>query len=514
MLKKYLNHFKHSLAETSAMLCVSSLIIFLIAMVLFIGFKGGQYFVPQSIYKVVVSFNDGPASDEAFYQASSLSAEALQTQYLERYQGQFLSQPELRPGVSVTPAEQVYQINTRSGPVYFGEFYALSSPEQELHPLTELENLKQAVDLLERSLNEVQGNKLSDLHSRIAALNNSDVAKEAPARQDLMDEFSKWQLQASALKTQIQQFQMRFKEADGSLVSVPLIEIDELFQANQLTQIERIGFTLNKLWQFIADKPKQAATTGGVFPAIFGTVLMVLLMAVVVAPFGIIAAIYLHEYAPDNKITGLIRIGISNMAAVPSIVYGVFGLGFFVYVLGGSLDALFYSNTLPSPTFGTPGLLWASLTMGLLTLPVVIVSAEEGLKRVPEGLRAGSYALGATKYETVLKVVVPMASPGMLTGVILAIARAAGEVAPLILVGAVKFAPNLPIDAEFPFVHLERQFMHLGVFIYDGAFHNQTQTQSASLMFATCMLLLIIVFLLNISAIMFRHRLKTRYERH
>jgi phosphate transport system permease protein len=151
--------------------------------------------------------------------------------------------------------------------------------------------------------------------------------------------------------------------------------------------------------------------------------------------------------------------------------------------------------------------------MGLLTLPVVIVSAEEGLQRVPQGLRAGSYALGATKFETIMRVVVPMASPGMLTGIILAIARAAGEVAPLILVGAVKFAPNLPIDGEFPFVHLERQFMHLGVFIYDGAFHNQTQTQSASLMFASCMLLLIIVFLLNISAILIRHRLRHKYER-
>jgi phosphate transport system permease protein len=201
------------------------------------------------------------------------------------------------------------------------------------------------------------------------------------------------------------------------------------------------------------------------------------------------------------------------MAAVPSVVYGVFGLGFFVYTLGGSLDELFYTQTLPSPTFGTPGLLWASLTMGLLTLPVVIVSAEEGLKRVPAGLRAGSYALGATKIETIMRVVLPMASPGMLTGIILAIARAAGEVAPLILVGAVKFAPNLPVDGEFPFVHLERQFMHLGVFIYDGAFHNQTQTQSSYLMFATCMLLLIIVFLLNISAIMFRHRLRNKYER-
>jgi phosphate transport system permease protein len=236
-------------------------------------------------------------------------------------------------------------------------------------------------------------------------------------------------------------------------------------------------------------------------------------MAVIVAPFGAMAAIYLHEYAPNNKVTSTIRICVSNMAGVPSVVYGVFGLGFFVYTLGGSIDSLFYADALPSPTFGTPGLFWAALTMALLTLPVVIVSTEEGLRRVPEGLRAGSYALGATKIETILKTVLPIASPGIMTGVILAIARAAGEVAPLILVGAVKFAPSLPVDGDFPFLHLERQFMHLGVFIYDGAFHNQTNTQGSSMMFASCMLLLVIVFVLNLFAIIVRKRLRDRYLR-
>jgi phosphate transport system permease protein len=172
-----------------------------------------------------------------------------------------------------------------------------------------------------------------------------------------------------------------------------------------------------------------------------------------------------------------------------------------------------YSDKLPSPTFGTPGLLWAALTMGILTLPVVIVATEEGLSRVPKNLRAGALALGATKFETTTRVVLPMASPGILTGVILAIARAAGEVAPLILVGAVKFAPTLPIDGEFPFMHLERQFMHLGVFVYDGAFHNQTESQVSSLMFATCMMLLFIVLFLNITAIALRNRLRNKYER-
>lgn len=503
--------YTQAFAETATMFCVSALLIFLCAMVMFITVKGSQYFVPQSAFKVVVSFPD--QRQEIFYQASNLSAQALTEDYESRYLGQFLAQPENRPVIKVTIAEQVYQVVSKTGRTYFGEFYALLSPNDEILPLSELDNLKNTVDLLQKNLSQIQQGKLKQLHQSIAALNNSEVELDAPARQSMMAEFTRWQEYANEIETQIQQYRMQFKQADGQLLNVELNRLDYLYQPNQLDWRSSLNFTLNKIWQFLSDRPKQASTTGGVFPAIFGTILMVILMAVVVAPFGIIAAVYLHEYAPDNQVTNLLRIGISNMAAVPSVVYGVFGLGFFVYTMGGAIDQLFYPQTLPSPTFGTPGLLWASLTMGLLTLPVVIVSAEEGLQRVPAGLRAGSYALGATKFETIMRVVVPMASPGMLTGIILAVARAAGEVAPLILVGAVKFAPNLPIDGEFPFVHLERQFMHLGVFIYDGAFHNQTQTQSASLMFATCMLLLIIVFLLNISAILFRHRLRNKYER-
>ena len=264
---------------------------------------------------------------------------------------------------------------------------------------------------------------------------------------------------------------------------------------------------------FLTDAPKQANTAGGVFPALFGTVLMIFVMTILVTPFGVLAAVYLHEYAPDNHLTSVIRICVSNMAGVPSIVYGVFGLGFFVYLVGGNIDELFFSDALPAPTMGTPGVFWASLTMAILTLPVVIVATEEGLRRVPEGLKSGSYALGATKFETIWHTVLPMASPGIMTGVILAIARAAGEVAPLMLVGAVKFAPNLPFDGEFPYLHLDRQFMHLGVLIYDGAFHSQTDVRSASLMFASCLLLLVVVFVLNVLAVILRRRLRKRYLR-
>ncbi|WP_415926393.1 phosphate ABC transporter permease PstA [Ningiella sp. W23] len=528
MLKSLPIKFMQSLAQTVSLLCVSILLIFLSAMVLFIALKGSEYFIPKSAYKVSISFSD--ESQSVAYEVSSLSAAELALQYEKRYKEQFLAHPQSRPVLTVQLAEQVYQVVTKSGKTHFGEFYALigprkdagnaitqdtaqSSESQGVLPLKELNNLLNTVALLQNNLSQIQQGKLQAIHQNIANLDKSGVSADTPARSALMLEFEKWQGYANELERQIAQYVIVFKQANEELITISLHQLDRLTQPNQLSFVDKLNYSLDKIWQFLSDNPKQASTTGGVFPAIFGTLLMVILMAVVVAPFGIIAAIYLHEYAPNNRTTQLIRIGISNMAAVPSIVYGVFGLGFFVYFLGGSIDALFYPQTLPAPTFGTPGLLWASLTMGLLTLPVVIVSAEEGLQRVPRGLRAGSYALGATKFETIVRVVIPMASPGMLTGVILAVARAAGEVAPLILVGAVKFAPNLPIDGEYPFVHLERQFMHLGVFIYDGAFHNQTQTQSASLMFATCMLLLIIVFLLNVSAIMFRHKLRNKYER-
>ena len=186
---------------------------------------------------------------------------------------------------------------------------------------------------------------------------------------------------------------------------------------------------------------------------------MVLLMSVFVTPFGVVAAVYLHEYARQGPLVRLIRIAVNNLAGVPSIVYGVFGLGFFVYFLGGNLDALFFPESLPAPTFGTPGILWSSITLALLTLPVVIVATEEGLARIPRSLREGSLALGATQAETIWRVILPMASPALMTGMILAVARAAGEVAPLMLVGVVKLAPSLPLDGNFPYLHLERKLL-------------------------------------------------------
>ncbi len=241
-------------------------------------------------------------------------------------------------------------------------------------------------------------------------------------------------------------------------------------------------------------------------------ILDILGMTVVVTPFGVVAGVYMKEYAKQGMLTRTIRIAVNNLAGVPSIVYGVFGLGFFVYTLGGSIDRLFYEAALPSPTFGTGGLFWASLTLALLTLPVVIVSTEEGLARIPRSIREGSLALGATKAETLWRTVLPMASPAIMTGVILAIARAAGEVAPLMLVGVVKLAPSLPLDMNYPYLHLDQKFMHLGFHIYDVGFQSPNVEAARPLVYATALLLVVVIAVLNFSAITIRNHLREKYK--
>lgn len=551
----YFAQFKQSVVEVLVMLACAIILIVLLGIFVFIGVQGGRYFLPMSTYQVNTYFEsidnievtdievtDNAKSDNANsdisnsdmaerditddsartetvphsqieYVLSHLSTQELSDSLQRKLANQYIAANQMVPKVTVTSADHLYLINTVSGQKLVGRFESLQVGEDSQQDLSTLGDIQSKVARLQQNLADIQIERLQTLHKQISELNNRQVDIATPIYQNTLAEFMRWQDYANNIITQISSHKINLTLENNQIVSVAVSNVLDIYQPNQLNWWQSTGYVLNQIYIFVTDSPKQASTSGGVFPAIFGTLLMVIIMALIVTPFGAIAAIYLHEYAPDNNITATIRICVSNMAAVPSVVYGVFGLGFFVYVLGGSIDSLLYSDKLPSPTFGTPGLLWASLTMGILTLPVVIVATEEGLSRVPENLRAGALALGATKYETIVKVVLPMASPGMLTGVILAIARAAGEVAPLILVGAVKFAPTLPIDSEFPFVHLERQFMHLGVFVYDGAFHNQTESQVSSLMFATCMLLLLVVLSLNLSAILLRSKLRNKYER-
>ncbi|MHA3383424.1 phosphate ABC transporter permease PstA [Yersinia enterocolitica] len=314
------------------------------------------------------------------------------------------------------------------------------------------------------------------------------------------------------LQSDQSRYTLLLRDMNGQVHPLPLSQINHAWNPNDMSLGQKLRHFGVQTHKFLTDNPRNANTEGGVFPAIFGTVLMVILMSIVVMPLGVIAAVYLHEYAGKNWLTRMIRISVVNLAGVPSIVYGVFGLGFFVYFIGGSLDKLFYPEALPNPTFGTPGVLWAALTLALLTLPVVIVATEEGLSRIPASLRQGSLALGASKAETLWHIVLPMAAPAMITGLILAVARAAGETAPLMLVGVVKSAPLLPVDGVFPFLHLERKFMHLSFQIYDMAFQSPNVEAARPLVFATALLLVIIVVGLNLAAIGIRHHLREKYR--
>jgi phosphate transport system permease protein len=292
---------------------------------------------------------------------------------------------------------------------------------------------------------------------------------------------------------------------------VPLAQIVQAYRPNLMGVPDKIGFYSTKLWEFIADDPRESNTEGGVFPAIFGTVMMVMIMSFAVTPLGVLAAFYLREYARQGPFVSAVRIAVNNLAGVPSIVFGVFGVGFFIYFVGSGIDRLFFPESLPTPTFGTGGILWASLTLALLTVPVVIVATEEGLAAIPGGMREASLALGATKFETTVRVVLPSVMPSVLTGLILAMARAAGEVAPLMITGVVKLAPALPIDTFWPFLHLERKFMHLGFHIYDVGFQSPNVDAARPMVFTTAMLLLLIVVVLNLTAITLRNRLRKKY---
>ena len=297
----------------------------------------------------------------------------------------------------------------------------------------------------------------------------------------------------------------------GKEKALPLAQVVDVYFPNAMGTGAKVAHYGRKLWEFVADDPREANTEGGVFPAIFGTVMMVVIMSILVMPLGVLAAFYLREYAKQGPFVSAVRIAVNNLAGVPSIVFGVFGVGFFIYFVGGSIDRVFYSEALPTPTFGTGGILWASLTLALLTVPVVIVATEEGLAAIPGGMREASLALSATKLETTLRVVLPAVMPSILTGLILAMARAAGEVAPLMITGVVKLAPALPVDGFWPFLHLDRKFMHLGFHIYDVGFQSPNVDAARPMVFATTMLLLAIVVLLNLFAIGMRNRLRRKY---
>jgi phosphate transport system permease protein len=376
--------------------------------------------------------------------------------------------------------------------------------------------LKQGAAARERLLT-IERKQIGAISRELEALGRAEKsgsvdASTASARRDVLQkDFERLQAQAAEIRAELAKSKFLGTAADGREIVVESGALLGVFESNRAGFAGRVSEMFHRIWKFLTEDPREANTEGGVFPAIFGTVIMTLVMSLFVTPFGVVTAIYLREYASQGLFVRIVRVCVNNLAGVPSIVFGVFGLAFFVYFVGGHIDRALFSDKLPTPTYGTPGIFWASLTLALLTLPVVIVATEEALSAVPRGVREAALACGASKWQAIQRVVLPASLPGILTGVILAMARGAGEVAPLMLVGVVKLAPSLPIDDIAPFIHPERKFMHLGFHIYDLGFQSPDAEAAKPIVYATALLLIVVVVTLNLAAILIRNRLKKRF---
>ncbi|EIO4059965.1 phosphate ABC transporter permease PstA [Vibrio vulnificus] len=533
---------------------VSISLLSVLALLLLIGWKGLNYFWPAPVYQWTIVKTSPQLSPQAsvgsfvigqVYQQNqvdssqlppSLQAIVQDEQEAVRlkikvanrglYPSEFISVLESQLSEPTTP-EEIVVFERSSGGDFYGRYLAFrdgdTQTSENIFPLLQ-DKLEYAERLREEIALVVEQNikplswKLEQLRldKRRKELNgtlSAEYLQQYQAeREHYEQELANYDQQLDGLRLQLTGYTLLVEEMSGNVVSIPLSEILDFWQPNKMNVGDKIVHWGREIWKFLSENPRDSNSAGGVFPAIFGTVFLVLIMSIIVMPLGVIAAIYLHEYAKNNAFTRIIRIAVINLAGVPSIVYGVFGLGFFVYTIGSSIDNLFYAERLPAPTFGTPGLLWSALTLAVLTLPVVIVTTEEGLTRIPNSVRHGSLALGATQFETLWRVVLPMATPAIITGLILAIARAAGEVAPLMLVGVVKLASSLPVDGQFPYIHLERKFMHLGFHIYDVGFQTSNIEAARPLVYATSFLLVTVIVGLNLTAISIRNNLREKYR--
>jgi len=526
---------------------VSLCLIAVVGLLLLIGWRGLSYFWPSNIYQFEVETPQGISRvigeiyDSEQVPSSRLKASGIEIRWSDEFVKRWLIKTGnreyvdldfrwlLQPYVRKQTAPKELAVFERTTN---GNFYGyLRAVRQDGRQVTD-EPLRQALDsrmervlALDEEADSLQRDEIGSINYKLERLRLrerkyelngelTDARKQEleAARSELREQYKVYEKRLFALRDQANRDAVVIEDMRGELVTLPMAQVLDYWLPNDMGLLSKVGHWLHQIGKFISDEPREANTEGGVFPAIFGTVFMVMLMAVIVTPLGVVAAIYLHEYAKKGRLTKIIRIAVINLAGVPSIVYGVFGLGFFVYMVGGSLDQLFYPEALPSPTFGSPGVIWSALTLAILTLPVVIVSTEEGLARIPSSVREGSLALGATKAETLWRIVIPMASPAIMTGLILAVARAAGEVAPLMLVGVVKMAPTLPMDGNFPYVHLERKFMHLGFHIYDVGFQSPNVEAARPLVYATSFLLVTVIVGLNLAAIGIRNHLREKYR--
>ncbi|MGE6109058.1 phosphate ABC transporter permease PstA [Aeromonas sobria] len=527
---------------------VSLSLVAVLGLLLLIGWRGLVYFWPHPIYEWQVQGADGSKSvligeinDRELVPVERLRASGLAlagedrtdlTRYLVKTGNREFVGLDFRWLLET-------DILSRSQPKELavlerstnGNFYGYISSVREDGRVIDQDLHQVMVRMLDRSnrlseqANDLQKGKIGSINYQLEKLRlkerkaelDDELTDEVKAdlarqRDALNADYQVLEKELFELRRQADRDAIKVRDMRGVEVEMPMSRVLDVVWPNDMSLLGKIGHWFHQIGKFVSGEPREANTEGGVFPAIFGTVFMVILMAIIVTPLGVVAAVYLHEYAGKNGLTKLIRIAVINLAGVPSIVYGVFGLGFFVYTLGGSLDQLFYPEALPSPTFGSPGVIWSALTLAILTLPVVIVSTEEGLARIPSTVRQGSLALGATQAETLWRIVLPMASPAIMTGLILAIARAAGEVAPLMLVGVVKLAPTLPMDGNFPYLHVERKFMHLGFHIYDVGFQSPNVEAARPLVYATSFLLVTVIVGLNLTAIGIRNHLREKFR--
>lgn len=382
------------------------------------------------------------------------------------------------------------------------------------------------IQTLNRELQRVQDTLLRLRYRRQRSVERPDAAADANAacdaaiaraaarQQELQARSDELGAEQRAMAAALRRATAVFRLPSGDTHNVAVADMVRVWQPNAMSVWAKCRHYAAKVWELLSDEPRESNTEGGLFPAIFGTVMLVFLMAITCFPLGVVAGVYLGEYAREGPLVKTVRIAVNNLAGVPSIVYGIFGLGFFVYGIGRLLDEWFYPHLVEANkmVFGTGGLLWASLTLGLLTVPVVIVSTEEAIRTIPQGVRASSLALGATKFQTLVRVLLPMSSPGIMTGFILAMARAAGEVAPLMITGVVKLAPTLPVDTQFPYFHPDRKFMHLGFHIFDIGFQSPNVEASKPMVFVTTFLLVLIVLVMSSVAIYLRNSMRRRFQ--
>lgn len=508
----------------------ATVLAFCLAMILglvgFIAAKGMGYFWPSPL--VQVQTPDGPILGEITGREPARVEEPAKTQFRvgnrDIYGQDFRWVLTAGMGAPEAPKDVLLIERLEYGP-FIGRIVSLSHNGQPVATgsaaLAEAKVHLPETNRLRRRIQSIEKGQVGDLNQKIEKLRLSrrklEGGNDPSALQALDTKVATLQTAYDALQASLEQSRLEAKAwtlglqtVDGQVRDLPLGSVVRMVPANAMGRFDKLGVYLSRLWEFLAGDPRESNTEGGIFPAIFGTVMMVLVMSVLVVPLGVITALYLREYARQGWLVRAVRVAVNNLAGVPSIVFGVFGLGFFVYSLGGTIDQLFFSDSLPTPTYGTGGILWASLTLSLLTVPVVVVATEEALGAVPRSQREASLAMGATKWQTLWNVVLPSATPGILTGLILAIARGAGEVAPLMLTGVVKLAPSMPLDGTFPFFHFDRKFMHLGFHIYDVGFQSPNSEAAKPMVFMASFLLLMVVVILNLFALNLRRKLRER----